>query len=117
MPEEPILDSQSQSNTELITFDYIKSNLFRVVTTDGANATVTPQGKIFLSVYNERIPIPRQLTYEFLPDSTLGKKVDSVERAGYVREVEFGIVMDIDVARSIADVLSQSIKFLEETEK
>jgi hypothetical protein len=117
VPEDPTLDSQSQNNTELITFDYIKSNLFRVVTADGAHASVTPQGKIFLSLYNERNPIPRQLTYEFLPDNTLGRQVDSVERDGYVREVEFGIVMDIDVARSIASVLSQSIKFLEELEK
>ncbi len=97
----------SQDDTQLVKFDYIKSNLFRVLTADGATATLTPQGKIFLYLYNERVPIPRQLTYELLPDRTLGKEVSNISREGFVREVEVGIVIDTNVAEGIIDVLSQ----------
>ena len=100
----------SQDDTQLVKFDYIKSNLFRVLTADGATATLTPQGKIFLYLYNERVPIPRQLTYELLPDKpdkNLGKVVSNISREGFVREVEVGIVIDTNVAEGIIDVLSQ----------
>lgn len=99
----------SQDDTQLVKFDYIKSNLFRVLTADGATATLTPQGKIFLYLYNERVPIPRQLTYELLPDRTLGKEVSNISREGFVREVEVGILIDTNVAEGIIDVLSKIV--------
>jgi len=106
--EDSTLDSQD--DTESIKFDYIKSNFFRVVTVDGGTVSLTAQGKIFLTLYNERLPIPRQLTYKILPDNTLGELVDIISREGYVREVEIGVVIDVSVAEKICDSLSQGIQ-------
>jgi hypothetical protein len=114
--EESIINPQPQEDTQLIKFDYVNSHLFRVVAVDGVIISATPQGKIFLHLYNERVAIPRQVTHETLPDGTLGKEVDRIEPEEYVREVEVGIVIDIDTAKLISDILSKGVKSLEGSE-
>ena len=112
MSEDSTLDSQFQDDPGSINIDYIKSNLFRVITVDGASATLAPQpGKRFLSLFTERYPIPRQVVYEVLPDRSVGKEVDKVSRDGLVREVEIGVVIDIRLAKGLRDTLSQIIEF------
>lgn len=110
MSEDLTLDSQPQDSARSIKFDYIKSNLFRVITADGASATLTPQGKIFLSLFNERFPIPRQVIHEILPDGTLGEEIEKVSRDGLVREVEIGVIIDIKLAEGLFEILSQIIE-------
>jgi hypothetical protein len=122
MEQIPIHDPLSEENPhqnieediELIKFDYIKSNYFRVITADGANASLAQKGKIFLSLFNERVPIPRQVTYETLPNQALGKAIESISREGLVREVEVGLLVDINVALAIRDVLTQAIQLSEQ---
>jgi hypothetical protein len=121
MEQIPIHDPLSEENPqqnieediELIKFDYVKSNYFRVITADGANASLAQKGKIFLSLFNERVPIPRQVIHQMLPNRTLGKEVENISREGLEREVEVGLLIDVNVAKAICEVLAQAIQLSE----
>ena len=97
-----------------IDFHYEKSNLFRVVHVDGALGGPTPQGKILVSVYSERLPLPKVITQELKPDGSLGGETDRVSRGGIFREVEVALMMDRNVAESIREWLGDKIRELDE---
>jgi len=62
-----------QSIPESVDFDYIKSNLFRVVRVDGAHGGVSPKGSIQLAFFSERQPIPQKETYAVERTGALGE--------------------------------------------
>jgi hypothetical protein len=98
---------------EKIKFHFIKSNYFRVIHVDGAHGGITPNGHIFVSVFNTRAPIP-QVAVQRLADNRLGDEVreERVSKDGLVREVEVGLMMDITTAESIHRWLGEKIATL-----
>jgi hypothetical protein len=88
-------------------FSYIKSNFFRVIHVDGAVAGAGPTG-VFLSLYSERLPIPQQQVFEINVEAeTLGSEIVDrrVARTGIVRELEAGVVMTVEAAEAVAQLL------------
>ncbi len=103
-----------------ITFDYIKSNFFRVIHVDGIIGGISPRaGLIQMSMWNDRWPIPKQATYELTKDGTLGEEIISerVQRDAVVREVEVIALMDIDVAKQMRSWLDDQITTLDKAMK
>jgi len=105
------MSDQEQKNTETdektaqINFHYIKSNNFRVVHADGAHGGVTPRGDIHMALFNERNPIPVRITNKIAENGTLGEEIGRSMRDGIVREVEVDVILDPEVAKSIANWL------------
>src|SRR5262245_44693315 len=105
----------------VLRFDYLKSTQFRVIHADGVVGGPTPKGALLLSFWNERAPIPQQVTYRVEP-SPSGKGVKlgdeildlRVARESIVREVEVGIYMDYDTAEALNDWLTKHLKKLRE---
>jgi hypothetical protein len=55
-----------------LVFDYIKSNLFRVIPIDGAFGGLSPNGReIRMALFNERRPIPQKTIHPLTADGTL----------------------------------------------
>ncbi|HUG81222.1 MAG TPA: hypothetical protein VML01_06150 [Bryobacterales bacterium] len=105
------MNDMSEPASKKVSFDYIKSNLFRMIYADGFFGGLTPSRKLFVSVYNERFPIPRTVVYKLEEGGTLGEEIAS-ERQGrrsIVRDVEVGIEMDLKVAESLVDWLQDKI--------
>lgn len=99
-----------------VKFHYLKSNYFRVVHADGLLGSITPKNDIFVTFYNERSPLPDSLTFEITPKGEMGKEIESqrvINSDGFVREMEVGIVFDIDFARSFALWLTEAIQQFE----
>ena len=99
-----------------ITFNYIKSNHFRVVHADGVMGNETPGNDLFIGFYNERIPLPDALTYEIDEEGNLGKEIleeRNVKTDGILREVEVGVVLDLDMAKALVLWLSSMIQQIE----
>jgi hypothetical protein len=96
-----------------LTFHFIKSSSFRVVHVSGAYGGVTPMGEIHAAVFNERGPIPRQIKYGVTTDGQLGDIVEIAQREGIIREVEADLVMNIEVARSLAKWLNEKADLAE----
>lgn len=94
-----------------VTTDYIKSNFFRVVHVDGVFGGMTPQGLVHLDFFSERRPIPKKTTYTVV-DGQIGSEVreERVSRDAFsVREVEVGVVFDINFAKSLIVFLQSQI--------
>lgn len=112
--QEPNDDAQP-SASRLATFDYIKSNLYRVIHVDGIVGGPGPRGTIFLNLFSERLPIPKQQVFDVGSGGQLGKEhVDKrVVRQSIVREVESAISMDLKTARAVFEWLGGMIASLE----
>lgn len=90
-----------------IKFNYIKSQMFRVGHADGVIGNATPNGKVFLAFYNERMSLPDSVENEITDEGIVGKMVDShTSTPGVIRELDMGFVLDVNTARSIASWLS-----------
>ena len=106
-----------------IRYDYLKSNLYRVVHADGIVGGVTPGGTLIFSVFSERTPIPQQVSHaievnEETRSITLGDEIVSerVSRQALVREVEVGVIIDYKTAVLFRDWLSQQLEKLKPIE-
>ena len=100
---EPVPDRMS--------FDYIKSNFFRVIHADGVVGSVTPRLGIHMDFWSERLAIPKRVVHNVEPDGTLGEEIrdEREARDALVREVEVGVVVDLGTAKSIAKWLAEKI--------
>ena len=106
-------------NQKEIDFNYIKGSNFRVVHADGAMGNETPSGNLFLVFYSERFPLPDSQTFgiseegRVIGEITEKRKVNS---NGVMREVEVGVMLDINVAKGMVVSLTHLIRQLESDE-
>lgn len=114
--EEPPADEPPKS----IRLNYIKSQFFRVVHTDGAIGGITPHLEIHMDCWSQRGAIPQETVHEVLLDGTLGKEIrpERKTREGIVREVEVGLVFNVEVAKELIKWLQNKVdRIAEFTEK
>jgi len=99
-------------------FHYIKSALFRTIHVDGAHGGATPQGKIQMSVFNERFPIP-QITVAPLTESGPGEEIREkrISKDGVIREIEANLILDRQLALSIGEWLIRTAKEMDQVEQ
>jgi hypothetical protein len=105
----------AESTPSSIKIHYRKANFFRVVHVDGALGGITPTRNIFVSLYNQRDPLPRLIEQEFCPDGTLGAEIERKGKGGLFREMEVGLVLTAPVARELAKFLVAQATLLEES--
>ncbi len=94
---------------------YEKGRLFRVIHVDGALGGLTPSRQIFVSLYNQRSPLPKMVEQRLSPDGKLGDEIDRETKTGVFREMEIGLVLTPQTAMEIADFLIQQAKKFNET--
>jgi len=105
----------ADSTPSSIKIHYRKANFFRVVHVDGALGGITPTRNIFVSLYNQRNPLPRLIEQQFFPDGTLGEEIDRKGKTGLFREMEVGLVLTASAAREIAKFLLAQATLLDES--
>lgn len=112
--------SEDKPADRTLTINYIKSNAFREVACDGALGGPTPNGKLWLAFYTERFPLPRVVRHALSPtDQPDTFMIDgdapgeSLEgREGMIRNVEFGVYMNLQTAEHLHSWLSKHIELL-----
>jgi hypothetical protein len=109
--------SSSKPTEPKVQIHYLKSQLFRVIHGEGVLGSISPHGKIFFVLFNERTAIPRNMTHLVNSDGTLGETLEVDSRGGIVREMEVGVLMDLDDAVRVRDWLSARITDLQEASK
>lgn len=105
---------------KIIRFDYIKSNLFRVIHVDGVFGGHSPNGQfIQMTLWNERWPIPKQTTHDLKDNGELGeeRREERLSRNAIVREAEAHLVMHVSVAKQMRDWIDEKLKAYEKIEK
>lgn len=99
-----------------IKFDYIKSNSFRVIHVDGFHGGPSPRPGVQVCAFSERWPIPQQTIHSMDASGMVSGEIKEqrVSRDAIVREVEFEMMMSVDVARSLRDFLSQKLASIDQ---
>jgi len=99
-----------QSNQ--ITFHFIKAENFRVVHADGTWFGGNAQGNLHLTFYSERTPIPQQIVAKLDSDGRIIGEDESkrVTKEGMIREMEVDVVLSIQAATILHEVLGQNLK-------
>lgn len=113
------MSKDSKENNKIL-FDthFVKNSDFRTVLASGIFGGVTPTGLINLNVFSDRAPIPKRITFEVDPGvGQLNNEVDRDSKEGVIREVHFGMLIDINTARSIIEWLNQKIGILESQDR
>ena len=94
-------------------YHYIKTNDFRSVFVTGAIGGPTVLGLLDMNVFIDRPAIPTSTKHAITEKQTIGEEVSKVVREGSIREVQIGLLMDINVARAIKGWLDSNILILE----
>jgi len=97
-----------------VVFDYIKSQHFRVIHADGAAGSITATGHIHMAIYSERLAIPQRMAFKVTAGGRLGALIPSetIAREGMVREVEVGVMMNLQTAEALQEWLAKRIEEL-----
>jgi hypothetical protein len=107
----------AESAPSSIRFYYRKGRFFKVIHVDGVIGGPTPERAVFVALYNQRSPIPREIEQALSPDGSLGPELDRKGKDGIFREVEVGIVLTSKAAEEIGQFLLQQARLLRDTEK
>jgi hypothetical protein len=103
-----------------IDVSYIKSGNYREAGCDGAVGGPTPNGKVWIGFYTERLPVPRVVRHQLkATDDPEEFQLDTdhaptpVEgRSGIVRNLEFGLYLTPDTAEELHRWLGRHLKFM-----
>lgn len=106
---------KTKESPSTVSFDFIKSNHFRVVSVDGVFGGLTPRGSIHMAAWSQRGALPDQVTHEFGPKG-LGKEISRKGSSAFVREYEVGLVFDAGVAKAVIVWLEDKVRDLEAIE-
>ena len=104
-----------KTTTGLLTFEFHRSNLFRIVHADGVFGGVTPNGYVMMSFFSQVAPTPTKVTHEF-DGKKLGPETSRDVSQHIQRELEVGVIVDLTIAKSLFDWLKEKIDMLEREE-
>ncbi len=89
-----------------ITFQYKISDNYVIYSIDGVHGGLNAQGDIIMNFFSERHPIPRRETYRTQKDGSLiPTPIETEKTSDIIRNVNFGIALKPNTARSIANWL------------
>ena len=108
-------ESASSAPPTNVLFEYIKSQMFRVIHADGAIGGITPSGNLHMAFYSERPAIPRAQVHRREEDGTLGPLVpeQTISRPGVVREMDVDVVLSAAAVDGLIQWLNERKKELE----
>jgi len=92
---------------------YLKTSSYRTYYMDGIFGGVTPNAKLYVELFLQRSPTPQTIQYSVEKDGNLGKELRRVGKEGLIREIEAGLVMDIQTAKVFRGWLDDKIKEFE----
>jgi hypothetical protein len=94
-----------------ITFNYIKIPSYRSYHVDGVFGALTPKGYLYCEFFIDRNVTPQTAVHELSKDGFLsGKPKRTTGKKGFIREIECGLIMDINAASSLREWLDNKIE-------
>ena len=111
LPQE---ENPVDTNKQKVTFSQIKSNLFRVIHTDGIWCSTGPYNQVHLTFFSERSAIPTQTSYEVNAAGNIdGEHIEERKgRSGWVREMEADVVLSPKSAGDLYAYLAEYVNAL-----
>ena len=118
-------EDRSISNSALperVKVHFIKDSSYRAYYADGVWGGPTPKGMVSMSIYSERMPIPKKILYRFVDSEEhgtkigvqLGKAEEIKSKEDIIRQVHCELIMNPEVAESIGNWLKKIAKEIKE---
>ena len=92
-----------------IDFHYLKTSSYRTYHVDGIFGGLTPQGNLYAEIFLERKPTPTMIRQKVKETGELGDEVLREGKSGFIREIECGLIMNIDSAKDFHKWLGDRI--------
>ena len=89
-------------------FHYLKTPCYRTYHVDGIFGGIAPNGNLYMELFIERFPTPKVVRCKLTPEGP-GEEVSREGKDGVIREVEGGLVMNINTATTLRDWLDGKI--------
>jgi hypothetical protein len=106
-----------------IKFNYVKSNLFRVIHADGAVVALSPSQDITINLFSQRFSTPDEVIIDFddegiaISETTIvnidEENIDNV----VIREIDTLAVMSLEAARRLVFQLQEILEEYEDEDK
>lgn len=93
-----------------LTIHYVKTPAYRSYHVDGIFGGLTPRGKIYCELFIDRNPTPKTAVHTLSKEGYLsGTPKETTGLDGVVREVECGMIFDIETATTFKNWLDDKI--------
>jgi hypothetical protein len=89
---------------------YQRGRHYRTIEAEGAQAGITPRGKVQFTLFSELRPTPEFVLHRVSPTGNLGDVLEQVVKEGIVREVEVNVVMDLATTVQFIDLLQRTLQ-------
>ncbi len=105
-----------------IKFHYVYANGYNPEYITGINSSISPDDALELNFFSERNALPKSEIFELSKDGKLSDKPLDIVPEDYnsqinlVRHIKSGIILDVESAKDLKDLLEQYIETIE-TEK
>ncbi len=102
---------QADSTNRQLVVHYIKNSDHRVISVSGMMVQLTPTGKMSLTPYSERCPIPQIVPLIIDGNNRATDDMDNATtKQGIVRQIDITMLIDMETVENIIDTVG---KFLE----
>ena len=106
----------AEQSPEIMPIHYLKVNDFRTVIATEVVGGPTVNGAINMNFFIDRQPIPRTVVHR-INNNALGEEIERDAKEGVVREVPFGVILDLETARTVRNWLDSMIQMVEQIKK
>jgi hypothetical protein len=96
-----------------IDFHYLRAPNYRSYHVDGMIGGPTPSGNIYIDLFLEKKPTPSRVKNKVTNNGEIGDEIERDSEDGFIREIECGLVMDINSAKAFRDWLSRKIEAID----
>jgi hypothetical protein len=106
----PDVSKEPQDEAKTIPMHFLKTSGYRTFYIDGAFGGITPHGTLYAEFFLERLATPTKVVYKAQNGEDGHVSLTELEgsregKEGIIREIECGIVMNIDTARILSEWL------------
>lgn len=118
MAKRKTVKKEKTVSSKELTFNYVKTPSYRTYHVDGIYGGLTPNGNVYCELFIDRNVTPQTVVHELDENGKLsGVPKKKTGKTGYIREIECGIIMDIEAALTMKEWLGDKIDQYQKTLK
>lgn len=102
------INDKVKKDLKEIVVNYIKTKNYRSFYIDGIFGGLTPNGKIYAELFLQRSVTPQTIKYK-VESGIMKDEIERTGKEGVVREIEAGVIMDIETAKVLKNWLETKI--------
>ena len=96
-----------------LTFTYARAADYRVFAANGVHGGVTGRGDFKFDLFVESSGVPESVTHSITPDGLGPETGREPERPEIVREIQVGVIMQVEQAKSFGHWILERVKLAE----